>query len=156
MPEVRLFKPAGVSARELEQVPLLLDEFEAIRLADLHGLYHDKAAAKMGVSRPTFGRVLESGRRKIADALANGKAILIHGGTVEMSDTRTFVCDSCNHQWTLMHGTGCPTECPECKSTRIHRDPSECRQHQDGHHGAEHGGKGHCCRNRGGHSPAKS
>ena len=80
MPRVALFKPAGVPTRELEQLQLAVDELEAIRLVDLEGLSHEQAAAAMGVSRQTVGRVLERGRAKVAEALVGGKAILIGGG----------------------------------------------------------------------------
>ena len=59
----QVFKPAGVPARELEEVTLGLDGAEALRLADLEGLYHDAAALRMGVSRQTFGRIVEAARR---------------------------------------------------------------------------------------------
>ncbi len=65
---------------ELEEVILELDEFEAIRLSDFEGLTQEKAAEKMKVSQPTFNRILSSARRKIADALVNGKAIRIQTG----------------------------------------------------------------------------
>jgi predicted DNA-binding protein (UPF0251 family) len=61
----------------LENVELSKDEMEAIRLADFQGLYHEEAANKMEVSRPTFGRILNTARKKIADALINGKTIEI-------------------------------------------------------------------------------
>jgi predicted DNA-binding protein (UPF0251 family) len=80
VPRVTLFKPAGVPARELEHLQLAVDELEAIRLVDLEGLSHEQAAATMGVSRQTVGRVLEHGRAKVAEALVGGKAILIGGG----------------------------------------------------------------------------
>jgi uncharacterized protein len=83
-PGATYFKPAGIPLRFLEEVTLSLDEFEAVRLADLEGLYQEEAAAKMNISRPTFGRVVESGRKKIANALVNGKALRIEGGVVEM------------------------------------------------------------------------
>jgi predicted DNA-binding protein (UPF0251 family) len=54
-----------------------VDELEAIRLADLNGLYHEKAAKQMRVSRATFGRILENARRKIAKTLVEGKALRI-------------------------------------------------------------------------------
>ena len=47
------FKPAGVPACTLEQVTLTLDEVEALRLADLEGLYQEQAAKRMRISRPT-------------------------------------------------------------------------------------------------------
>ena len=74
VPRVTLFKPAGVPGRELEQLPLTVDELEAIRLVDLEGLSHEQAASAMGVSRQTVGRVLERGRATVAEALVGGKA----------------------------------------------------------------------------------
>jgi len=71
------FKPCGVPSHSLDTVTLTKDEIEAIRLSDFEGLYQEEAAIKMEVSRPTFGRILNSARTKIADALINGKAIEI-------------------------------------------------------------------------------
>lgn len=79
-PASPLFKPAGIPVRDLPEIVLTLDEFEALRLADYDGLYQEAAALRMGVSRQTFGRIVESGRRKIADALVNGKALRVEGG----------------------------------------------------------------------------
>jgi hypothetical protein len=62
---------------------MTLDEYEALRLADLDGLHHEDAAAQMLVSRPTFSRILESAHRKQADALVHGKALRIEGGPVQ-------------------------------------------------------------------------
>jgi uncharacterized protein len=76
-PTAYYFKPAGIPMRILQEVEISWDELEAIRLADLLGLYHDEAAEQMKVSRPTFGRILKSGREKIADSIINGKAIHI-------------------------------------------------------------------------------
>ena len=61
----------------LSEIKLELDEFESIRLRDHEGLYQEQAAEKMGISRQTFGRILESAHKKIADALIHGKAIRI-------------------------------------------------------------------------------
>lgn len=83
-----MFKPAGVPLRELEEVVMTLDEFEAVRLADLDGLYQEQAAELMKVSRPTFSRVVESAHRKLADALVHGKALRIEGGPVEIGRPR--------------------------------------------------------------------
>lgn len=76
-PGVSLFKPAGVPAGELELVVLSLDEVEALRLADLNGDYQEAAADQMKISRATFARIVESARRKVADALVHGKALQI-------------------------------------------------------------------------------
>ena len=67
---------------------MTLDEFEALRLADLEGLYQEQAALQMGVSRPTFSRIVESAHKKVADALVHGKAIRIEGGTVQSGKFR--------------------------------------------------------------------
>jgi predicted DNA-binding protein (UPF0251 family)/predicted Fe-Mo cluster-binding NifX family protein len=84
----RGFKPSGGSAGKTEEVVLTFDEAEALRLADLEGLYQQAAAQRMGVSRPTFGRIIESARRKTADALINGKRILIDGGKVSVDEKK--------------------------------------------------------------------
>ena len=99
VPRVTLFKPAGVPGRDLEQLPLAIDELEAIRLVDLEGLSHEQAAAAMGVSRQTVGRVLERGRAKVAEALVGGKAILIGGGQYRV-EPRQLCCASCGEVWT--------------------------------------------------------
>lgn len=83
----RVLKPAGVPARDLEEVRLGFDEAEALRLADLEGLYQEAAARRMGVSRPTFGRIIEGARRKTADAILNGKALRIEGGEITIIQT---------------------------------------------------------------------
>jgi predicted DNA-binding protein (UPF0251 family) len=56
-PGACVFKPAGVPACRLEWLNLTLDEFEALRLADLDGLHQERAALRMRVSRQTFGRM---------------------------------------------------------------------------------------------------
>ena len=69
------FKPRGVPLHALEEIALELDELEALRLADLEGLYQADVALRMGVSRQTVGNILERARRKIAEALLGGKAL---------------------------------------------------------------------------------
>ena len=83
VPAASYFKPAGVPLRDLEEIVLGLDEVEAMRLTDLEKLYQLEAAEQMGVSRQTIGNILQSARRKVADALVNGKALRIAGGAVE-------------------------------------------------------------------------
>ena len=85
LPAIVLFKPAGVPARLLEHVILELDEVEALRLADGMGLYQEEAAERMNISRPTFSRIIERARKKVADALLHGKALRIEGGAVEIA-----------------------------------------------------------------------
>ncbi len=80
LPGERCFRPRCRKPGELEGVSLTIDEFEALRLADLEELKHAEAARKMKVSRPTFTRILSSAHKKIADGLVNIKAIRIEGG----------------------------------------------------------------------------
>ena len=82
MPNHIAFKPVGFPMEELEKVILSLDEYEALRLADFEELYQEIAAEKMNVSRQTFGNIVKSARKKVAEALITGKAILIEGGDV--------------------------------------------------------------------------
>ncbi len=76
-PNALYFKPRGIPLIHLEEVNLSLDELEAIRLADYESLYHEQAAEKMNISRPTFGRILNEARRKLAEVLVEGKALKI-------------------------------------------------------------------------------
>ena len=85
LPEADYFKPAGIPLRELSEVSLSIEEAEALRLKDLEELEQEPAAEKMGISRSTFQRILSSARRKVADALLNGKAIRIVGGNYTMT-----------------------------------------------------------------------
>lgn len=79
---MRTMKPDGAAASDVDEVILGFDEAEALRLADLEGLYQEAAARSMGVSRQTFGRIVEAARRKVADAVLNGKMLRIEGGEV--------------------------------------------------------------------------
>jgi uncharacterized protein len=82
-PESTYFKPRGIPLTELEEVNLTFDELESLRLADLEGMYQEDAARKMKISRQTFGNIINSAHRKIADALLNSKALKIDGGAVK-------------------------------------------------------------------------
>ena len=89
MPACRFFKPQGIPACDLEEIVLALDELEALRLADAEGLYQEQAAETMGVSRQTFGRIIETARKKVATALVKGQALRFDGGVVAVSDDPT-------------------------------------------------------------------
>lgn len=121
-PDVCYFKPRGIPMIDLDEVMLTVDEREAIRLADLLGLSHENAGKQMGVSRATFGRIIQHARKAVADALINGKAINIEGGHFRIvSDHRIFACRSCNNHWEEPFGTGPPKRCPSCSDENIHR-----------------------------------
>ena len=61
--------------RDLREIELAADEVEALRLADFEGLYREKAASQMGVSRQTFDRIVRGARAKVAEALVAGQAL---------------------------------------------------------------------------------
>src|SRR4030042_1355109 len=83
-PDVTYFKPRGIPLVDLEEIILHVDEFEAVRLKDLEGFEQEECAKKMKISQPTFHRLVLSARKKIADAIINGKAIRIEGGNYKI------------------------------------------------------------------------
>lgn len=124
LPPVAYYKPQGVPLRTLQEVALGLDELEALRLADVEGLSHEDAGRQMGVSRATFGRIVQQARRKTAQALTQGMALRIEGGSIQMAhatDGRLFVCADCGYQWGEPLGTGPVPACPKCDSPSVVR-----------------------------------
>lgn len=75
--EETYFKPAGIKKRELDMVELYPDEYHAINLIYIDNLDQIKAAEKMNVSQPTFSRILNSGIKKISEAIIKIKVIKI-------------------------------------------------------------------------------
>jgi len=84
-PNFVYFKPQGIPLRGLKEIILTVEEFEAIRLKDLEGLEQFECSKKMNVSQPTFHRIVSLARKKISDAIINGKAIKIEGGNFKIS-----------------------------------------------------------------------
>lgn len=119
-PHPAIFKPVGLPLERLEQVTLLHEELEALRLADLEGQYQADAAGQMSVSRSTFQRLVTEARRKVALALVNGAALHIEGGTFRVIAVR-WHCAGCGHDWDIVHGSGQgqPEICPQCGSPTI-------------------------------------
>ena len=95
LPDLTYFKPAGVPLKNLREVSLGFEELEAIRLKDLEGLEQEACAVRMGISRPTFHRIIVLARQKLARALIEGKAIRIEGGNYHLSQSllHCFKCD---------------------------------------------------------------
>lgn len=121
---VSYFKPRGIPMLELAEVRLTIDEREAIRLADLLGMSHEEAGRQMGVSRATFGRIIQRARNTIANALISGKAIKVEGGNYRIiSGPRIFKCTRCGHIWKETKGSGRPEACPECEKDKFYRIP---------------------------------
>ena len=120
-PWATFFKPAGVPMRALEAVTLTLEEVEAIRLKDMGDLHQEQCASQMGVSRATFHQILKSAHAKLADAIVNGKAIRVEGGSVAFPGGR-FRCRSHGHEWVLPPGPlpgATSVACPTCQSRDV-------------------------------------
>lgn len=101
----RAFKPVGRPVDTLEVEELRLDEFEALRLADLEGLYQEAAAERMGVSRPTFARILARARTAVARALVEERVLVVGEGPVVTAADQPFPCAV--HDGGRRRGQGC-------------------------------------------------
>jgi len=73
----KAFKPTGTPLTDLQQISILRDELEALKLCDYEGLNQNDAGKRMGVSRGTVQRTLASARRKVAEALTRGAALIL-------------------------------------------------------------------------------
>ncbi|MDD3159926.1 MAG: DUF134 domain-containing protein [Candidatus ainarchaeum sp.] len=78
--DVTYFKPAGIPLHNLEEIKITFEEVESLRLKDVENLNQEDCSKKMGISQPTFFRILNSARKKISEAIVKGKAIRIEGG----------------------------------------------------------------------------
>ena len=105
MPGGQGFKPIGRPMADLEVDTLRLDELEALRLADLEGLYQEAAAERMGISRATFARILARARSTVARALLEERALLIGEGPVVAGPAEPLPCPV--HDGGRRLGRGC-------------------------------------------------
>lgn len=121
-------------AREIE---ISLDELEALRLADVEGLNQHDAARIMGISQPTFHRILREARRKAGMVIVHGFGVKVIGGEHIM---RVFKCFDCGNEWEEPFGTGRPDSCPKCGSQNFYRMDSGKGMGKGG--GGGRGGRG--------------
>lgn len=95
MPEHLRYQPEDGGRREC--VALSLDEYESIRLMDREGLTHEQCAEVMNVSRTTVTEIYAEARRKLAEAIVDGRGFTIDGGNVRVCDhtagERCSLCD---------------------------------------------------------------
>jgi uncharacterized protein len=113
-PQIRCFKPERDDVDDLDPIEILIDEFEAIRLRDYHDIQQKRSAEIMGVSQPTFHRILISARKKIAKALINGNTLVIVG----KGHITKYECNECGFEW--QHPRKEYEKCLDCESTNIH------------------------------------
>ncbi|MCK5223324.1 DUF134 domain-containing protein [Candidatus Calescamantes bacterium] len=111
------FKPIGIRRSSLDSIELSIDEYEAIRLADLEGMDHASAAEKMGISRPTFSRLIESARKKAAEFLVTGAHLIIQGGSIHFKRNRC-ICIDCGERY-FADMSDKSLICPKCGSRHI-------------------------------------
>ena len=88
IPKISQFSPRGRPGRP-DEIILGIDEFETLKLADYQNLDQATGAKIMKISRPSFGRILREARRKLVDALVNGKIIRFFGGPISISGDLT-------------------------------------------------------------------
>jgi predicted DNA-binding protein (UPF0251 family) len=107
---------------DLSMIKLSLAEFEAMRLKHYLDLSQQTSASTMGVSQPTFSRILENAHKKMTQALIEGKKITIHGGNVDYKKSFIgFGCLNCNHEWEdVTASIGKKGNCVKCNSEKIY------------------------------------
>jgi len=115
-PSFNGYKPYGTAKKSNGEVELLYEEYEALKLSDYDLMKHDEAAELMGVSRPTFARIYESARRKIAKAFVETKSIKAVYGNTYM-DESWFICNDCHSRFTLPQAKA--EQCGLCSSSNI-------------------------------------
>lgn len=87
LPEVNKFGPMGVGRKNKEDdVVMSVEEYETIRLIDLERLTQEECSKSMGVARSTIQRIYDESRKKLADALINGKNLKIKGGDYKLCE----------------------------------------------------------------------
>ncbi len=111
------YRPYGTNDVSGEFIELLYEEYEAVKLADYDLMNHQEASELMGISRPTFARIYESARRKIARALVETKEIKTIFGNAWM-DKHWFICNSCHARFTIPK-TIIGQQCGLCASSDI-------------------------------------
>ncbi len=127
LPPVGQFKPVGIPIFAVDEMVISIEEMEAVRLADVEGMDQGPAAELMGISRPTFHRILAKAHTKIGQFLWEGKSLRIEGGNYRMkccNGSRRFKCNTCGYEWEVPHGSGargCQMVCPQCGVREIIR-----------------------------------
>jgi predicted DNA-binding protein (UPF0251 family)/DNA-directed RNA polymerase subunit RPC12/RpoP len=117
-PPVSVYKPAGIPAKDLDEILITVDEFEALRLADFQGLSQRDASIEMKISQPTFNRILAAARKKVAEGLVLGNVLRIEGGKYMLSDgSGGLECLECGER--VEDPTSPGNVCPKCGSSHL-------------------------------------
>lgn len=117
IPENNYFVPMGKRKCELGENKLKLEELEAMRLKDIEKLSQEECAEKMHISRQTFQLIIDEARRKVAEALTEGKAINIEGGNYTFNICK-YRCEDCGNIFGQTYENEI-NKCPKCQSRNI-------------------------------------
>ena len=116
-PDYNCIQHGDISREEdFESIKMNLDEFEAIRLGDYNNIKQKEAAELMGISQPTFHRIINSARKKTAMSLIEGRKIEINNENFFTED-KIYICNNCGFQWNNPKKEY--VNCPDCKSENI-------------------------------------
>ncbi len=139
-PSVSGFVPeSGDYSSALEDtVILLFEEYESIKLADYECLTQLEASKRMHISRPTFTRVYDSARKKVAKAFVENKRISIEGGHVDFQ-ADWYRCENCGTIFKLKSG-GKVKSCPVCGEEQTIPLQQVVNRFSEHGRGAGHGG----------------
>ncbi len=91
VPDNLEFAPLGTE-KNGDPILLTLDEFEALRLIDKEGRSQEKCSAQMCISRTTVQKIYDTARKKLADALVDGRALMIEGGEYSLCGGNSENC----------------------------------------------------------------
>jgi len=83
LPTANQFSPHQIQSEEI--INMSIDEYETIRLIDLEGLMQEQCAQSMNIARTSVVSIYATARHKLADALINGKRLIIEGGDIELA-----------------------------------------------------------------------
>ena len=123
-----VFKPpnnkyfVGTQPQMENCIILTLAEFEAMRLKHYNNLNQERAADSMGISQPTFSRILDISHQKITQALIEGKYIRVYGGNINLKKGfNGYKCLSCNEEWEDEFASKeRKVNCPNCNSKKVY------------------------------------
>lgn len=116
-PGFKGYKPYGTSKKKAQAIDLLYEEYESLKLTDYDSMNHLEASQLMGISRPTFARIYESARKKIAQAFVESREITTSYGNA-WRDKNWQECSLCHTRFTMPVNVS-KQECPLCKSNQI-------------------------------------
>ncbi len=117
-------------SKPTNSIKMRFDEFEAIRLSDKLDYDHNQASRIMGISRPTFTRLLNKGRKKMASFLIDGKPLTLQGGSTLFSKN-VYCCKNCQRPF-IWEQHSDPI-CPGCNEPDVIEAKAAC------------GGRCSCC-----------